>query len=394
MTTSTLAFAAGLATVASPCVLPMLPLLLGASVGRRDRLRPLFIVTGFVLSFVLVISVFGAAAQAFGITHEAVRQIGAGLLIGAGVLMLWPAAAHRLAARLGPLAAWGQRLAPPGQDGGAAGALVMGASLGAVWTPCAGPVLASILALVATAGSPAAASPLLAAYAAGAALPMLAIAYGGQAATTLIRPLLRHAARLQRAFGAVVIAVGVAMLGRWDVPASAWIARTAAGLWPEATASQPPAAAGEPAPEFDGIEHWLNSRPLTMQALRGKVVLIDFWTFGCVNCIRTVPQIEHWHRAYAGQGLVVVGVHTPEFGYERPLPALQAAVQRYGLSYPIAQDNGYRTWEAWRNRYWPAQYLVDHEGRIVYRHFGEGGEQETERRIRELLQAARQPPRP
>ncbi|MCM5681425.1 cytochrome c biogenesis protein/redoxin [Schlegelella sp. S2-27] len=383
----TLAAAAGAATVASPCVLPMLPLLLGATVGEHDRRRPLYIVIGFVLSFVLVASAFGAAAQVFGVSHDAVRQAGAGLLVAAGALMLWPRATERVALWLGPVAAWGHRLAPPGQGRGAAAALVLGASLGAVWTPCAGPVLASILALVATADTPAAAAPLLAAYALGAALPMLAIAYGGQAATTMLRPVLRHAELIRRVFGVMVMAVGVAMLGRWDVQAIAWATQWAAAPYVGAPdeADRTPAAAGEPAPEFAGIDHWLNSAPLTMAQLHGKVVLVDFWTHGCVNCIRTVPHVERWHRMYANQGLVVVGVHTPEFGYERPLEALQGAVRRYGLTYPIAQDNSYRTWSAYRNRYWPAHYLIDREGRIVYRHFGEGGERETERRIRELL---------
>jgi cytochrome c biogenesis protein CcdA/thiol-disulfide isomerase/thioredoxin len=383
----TLAAAAGAATVASPCVLPMLPLLLGAAVGEHDRRRPLYIVTGFVLAFVLVASAFGAAAQVFGVSHDAVRQASAGLLVAAGVLMFWPRATDRMAVWLGPVATWGQRLVPPGKGRGAAAGLVFGASLGAVWTPCAGPVLASILALVATAETPATAAPLLAAYALGAALPMLAIAYGGQAATTMLRPVVRHAQRIRRVFGALVIAVGVAMLGRWDVQATAWAADSARALFgggPD-EADQTPAAAGEPAPEFVGIDHWLNSAPLTMAQLRGKVVLVDFWTHGCVNCIRTVPHVERWHRQYAGQGLVVVGVHTPEFGHERPLASLQGALRRYGLSYPIAQDNGYRTWSAYRNRYWPAHYLIDRDGRIVYRHFGEGGERETERRIRELL---------
>lgn len=377
----TLAALAGVATVASPCVLPVLPMLLGASVGRTERLRPFYIVSGFVLAFVAVAWLFGAAAQAFGVSHAAVRTAAAALLVAAGVLMLWPAAADRLMLRLSPVAGLGERWASRG-GGGAAGALLLGASLGAVWTPCAGPVLASILALVAQAGSPAETAPLLAAYALGAGFPMLLIAYGGQSVSTRWRGLAKHAAAVRRVFGALVIVAGIAMLGRWDAQATAWLT----SLWsPASGEADVPATTGEAAPEFAGVDAWINSPPLTMAGLRGKVVLVDFWTFGCVNCVRSVPHIERLHRLYAGQGLVVVGVHTPEFGFERPLPAVQEAVRRQGLTYPVAQDNTYRTWSAYRNRYWPAQYLIDRDGRVVFRYFGEGGEREIEQRVRALL---------
>ena len=141
------------------------------------------------------------------------------------------------------------------------------------------------------------------------------------------------------------------------------------------------------APEFVGINHWINSPPLAMEQLRGKVVLVEFWTYSCINCIRVMPHVKQWHDAYKDDGLVVVGVHTPEYGYEKNLGNLQAAVKRFGIKYPVAQDNGYRTWNAYGNRYWPALYLVDRQGRVVYRHFGEGDYKETEVRIRALLQA-------
>lgn len=139
------------------------------------------------------------------------------------------------------------------------------------------------------------------------------------------------------------------------------------------------------APEFSGIEAWLNSPPLTLASLRGKVVLVDFWTYSCINCLRTLPHVNRWAASYQAQGLVVVGVHTPEFPFERSTSNLQTAMKRFGVKHPVAQDNRYSTWEAYRNRYWPAKYLIDAQGRIQYQHFGEGRYDETEAAIQALL---------
>nr|WP_233259649.1 redoxin family protein [Ramlibacter sp. WS9] len=139
------------------------------------------------------------------------------------------------------------------------------------------------------------------------------------------------------------------------------------------------------APEFTGIDQWLNSPALTMAGLRGKVVLVDFWTYSCINCLRTLPYVNRWAEKYGGQGLVVVGVHTPEFAFERSTPNVQTAMKRFGVKHPVAQDNRYATWRAYSNQYWPAEYLVDKRGRIVRKHFGEGGYAEMEEAIRTLL---------
>jgi thiol-disulfide isomerase/thioredoxin len=140
-----------------------------------------------------------------------------------------------------------------------------------------------------------------------------------------------------------------------------------------------------PAPEITGIEKWLNSEPLTLKQLKGKVVLVDFWTYTCINCIRTLPYVKRWHEKYKDQGLVVIGMHTPEFPYERKTENVMEALKRFDIKYPVAQDNGYATWEAYNNRYWPATYLINKKGQVVYTHFGEGRYEETENAIRALL---------
>jgi cytochrome c biogenesis protein CcdA/thiol-disulfide isomerase/thioredoxin len=373
-----LAFAAGVLTVASPCVLPTLPILLGVSVGRHGAWRPVCIAAGFVLTFSLLALGLGASAAALGLGPEAWRNAATVLLALCGVLMIWPAPFERLVTAVGGSAL--SRVGALGGSGdGVIGGLLVGASLGAVWTPCAGPVLGSILTLVATAPHLGRAAVLLVAFAVGASVPMLGIAYGGQWATTRARAILPYTQRLQRVFGVVVIAVAVVVHLRYDVA----LAAKAMGDVPES----PLAALGDygPAPEFAAVDAWLNSAPLTMQGLRGKVVLVDFWTYDCINCARTLPHVTHLHERYASQGLVVVGVHTPEFAFEHEIANVRAAVERFGIHYPVAQDNAYGTWNAFGNHYWPAQYLVDRRGRIVLEHQGEGGYDEMEEAIRTLL---------
>ena len=152
-----------------------------------------------------------------------------------------------------------------------------------------------------------------------------------------------------------------------------------------ATAAAPALFDHGPAAEFTGIDQWLNSPALTMAGLRGKVVLVDFWTYSCINCLRTLPYVNRWAEKYGSRGLVVVGVHTPEFPFERSTPNVQTAMKRFGVKHPVAQDNRYATWKAYSNQYWPAEYLVDKRGHIVRKHFGEGGYAEMEEAIRVLL---------
>ncbi|MFJ2991377.1 thioredoxin family protein [Pandoraea sp. NPDC087047] len=167
---------------------------------------------------------------------------------------------------------------------------------------------------------------------------------------------------------------------------SAFVALTLTGL-AACAPSQARPVTGVAAPEFAGIDNWLNSSPLTMQQLRGKVVLVDFWTYSCINCIHTLPHVQQWYQKYENQGWVVVGVHTPEYAYERDTNKVRDAIRHFGLTYPVAQDNRYATWKAYDNLYWPAFYLVDKSGKIVYTHFGEGDYDKTEAAIKAQLAA-------
>jgi thiol-disulfide isomerase/thioredoxin len=251
------------------------------------------------------------------------------------------------------------------------------------------------------------------AYAVGAGLPLLAIALGGRAALARLR--LRSAsAWVGRAFGVLVLVTA----GLMAVGADTAISADLTGALPDWTGTlqtlerssqvqsalrdlgAPPNASfgtgsggsslsvGPVAPEFTGIDHWLNSNPLTMAGLRGKVVLIDFWTYSCINCIRTLPYVEGWYQEYASAGFVVVGVHTPEFAFEHDTANVAAAISRFGITYPVAQDNEYATWTAYNNEYWPADYLFDASGHLRSSHFGEGDYNQTESDIRSLLAEA------
>jgi len=386
MTDLTLAVVAGTLTIAAPCVLPMLPILLGTSVGQTSRARPVFLALGFASAFSLAAVAFSAFPRLLGLSPEHVRMLATALLAIFGTVMLWPRPFELLAMHFSGVVRRADAVGSRAGSGNAGG-FVLGMMLGIVWTPCAGPVLASILALIAGARDLGQGALLLGGYALGAAVPMLAIAYGGQAASARVRRLAPYTPHLQRLFGVVVIATAAAIYFGYDTRVSTWLAR----FYPETGLDEPVATVNRPAPEFSGVENWFNSAPLAMHDLRGRVVLVDFWTYSCVNCLRTVPHVVHLHETYADTGLVVVGVHTPEFAFEHDADNVRAAIGRLGIRYPVAQDNDHATWRAYDNSAWPAQYLVDRNGTIVLTRFGEGHEQEIEGRIRDLLGAASAP---
>ena len=392
---------AGAGTAVTPCVLPVLPALLSASAtgGRR---RPLGIVLGLIATHTLAIVALATIIDGVGLADGAVRSLAVVVLLLFGAAMLWPALGDRLESPLSRLARFG----PKGSGEGFWSGLAVGGALGFVYAPCAGPILAAVVSVGATRGTSADIVAVALAYGLGSGAVLLLIAHGGRHATERLRRLGRGPA-LQRTLGAVMLVTAVAMATELDVRFQTALADELPSVLVNPTRSLERSRAVEDrladlrgvaglrdlgqAPGFTDNERWFNTpggRPLTMRGLRGRVVLVDFWTYTCINCIRTLPYLRAWDRRYRRAGLTVVGVHTPEFSFERSAGNVRRAIARNELRYAVAQDNVYGTWNAWGNQYWPAKYLVDSRGHVRYTHFGEGGYHDTESAIRALLEEA------
>jgi cytochrome c biogenesis protein CcdA/thiol-disulfide isomerase/thioredoxin len=390
------AFVAGMVTAVSPCVLPVLPIVFaGGATGSRRR--PYAIVGGLVLGFTLFTLTASAILSALGLPGDLLRNIAIGVVLLAALSLVWPRLAD-LAGR--PFHALARR--SPGEAGG----VVLGLSLGLLFTPCAGPIIAAIAALAATRRYSVDSVIVTLAYAAGAGLVLLALAIAARRGLSLVL-VKRRATVVRRALGGVIAGVAVLMILGLDTRLATHVpgyTRALQGLEESAAAqsrvaklvgggrpARREAAAGKlddygQAPGFANIGGWINSTPLSLEGnLRGKVVLIDFWTYSCVNCLRTLPFLKRWDAAYRADGLVIVGVHTPEFAFERVPSNVRRAVSDLGVRYPVALDSDYGTWNRWGNQYWPAEYLVDRRGHVRYVHFGEGEYDRSERAIRTLL---------
>jgi cytochrome c biogenesis protein CcdA/thiol-disulfide isomerase/thioredoxin len=405
------AFVAGAATALSPCVLPVLPVALaaGATGGRR---RPLGVVTGLVLSFTFATVALVYLLSALGLPDDFFRWLAIVVLALAGLALVVPRFAARAEAaftRLAPRAPAGR-----GGDGFGSGVL-LGASLGLVYAPCAGPILAGVITVSAAQSFTIGRLAVAAAYSLGTAVVLYGLMLGGRRLTA---PLARRSGSVQQAMGVLMLVVAVAMAGELDIRFQNSIAASlpAALVNPSkaledsasarerladlrggghgAVAQAATTARGErlpvlgAAPEIQGTQRWFNTaggRPLSLASLRSRVVLIDFWTYSCINCIRTLPALKAWDRAYRDKGLTIIGVHAPEFPFERDPGNVARAIERNGLHYPVAQDNDFATWNAYGNQYWPAKYLIDRRGRVRFTHFGEGEYDKTEDAIRSLL---------
>lgn len=385
LTQSALALVEGFGLAFSPCILPILPLILAAS-AAGNRWRPLEIVTGFILSFTAFSLVSRQILAATGIQQDQIQFWAFALLLVFGLVMLIPALEEKFAALTGGLAGRASEASNRGFSTRTGGGLIVGALIGVVWTPCAGPILAVALLQVIQSETNLNAVSTIGAFSIGAGLPMLIIGYFGKGLTQYIRALSRHAVVIRRAMGVVIVVF--ALLGLVGFNLGEWVVTAAGATQPQA---EPQAMLQEglerpySAPPISGITHWLNSSPLDQAALKGKVVLIDFWTYSCINCIRTLPYLKAWHEKYKDQGLVIIGVHAPEFAFEGKRENVEKALQKFDIRYPVAMDNDFTTWKNYKNRYWPAHYLIDRNGQVVYTHFGEGEYEVTETNIRQLL---------
>jgi cytochrome c biogenesis protein CcdA/thiol-disulfide isomerase/thioredoxin len=405
---------AGFLAGVSPCIIPVLPVVLVAggtapagsvtdTPSRRRLVRPVAVVAGVVLSFSLLVLAGSALLSLLHLPEDTLRDVGIALLVLVGVGYLIPPVADLIER---PFARIGSR-----QPNGNAGGFVLGLALGLLFVPCAGPILAAITVVGATHRVGLTAVLLTIAFAVGAAIPLLAVALAGDQISRRVGALRRHAPTVRRVGGAVLIVMAVAIaLNVFDglqraVPGysdalqgSSSVrhqlgALTGNGASPLASCN--PNATGlvdcGKAPNFTGITAWLNTpggKPLSLAALRGKVVLVDFWTYSCINCQRTLPHVEAWYRRYRDDGFVVVGVHTPEFAFEHVVSNVRAQAAALGVRYPVAIDDNDKTWDAYDNEYWPADYLIDAQGVVRHVHFGEGDYGGTEGLIRQLLRSA------
>jgi cytochrome c biogenesis protein CcdA/thiol-disulfide isomerase/thioredoxin len=387
---------AGVATAISPCVLPVLPVLLAGGASGR---KPLRIVVGLVLSFSAFTLFATWILNELGLPDDLLRNLAIAFLFVMAAVLLVPQAGLLVERGL----AFFSRLRPADAGGG----FLLGVSLGLVFVPCAGPFLGALSAAAAHESFGFRTIVATLAYAIGAGVPMLAIAYGGRGLSTRIR---QHAGSVRLASGAVIAVVALGLVFhvddhltnvRWPwtsyvqnhVEASKSSEKQLAKLRGEKAAPKPVATATKGLPDYGAAPQltaggaWINSKPLTIAELRGKVVLVDFWTYSCINCLRTLPHLKAWYATYHKDGLVIIGVHTPEFAFEHVTSNVEAAVKRLGITYPVMQDNAYKTWDAYSNEYWPAEYLIDKTGHIRHTHFGEGEYGQTEQLIRQLLGA-------
>jgi cytochrome c biogenesis protein CcdA/thiol-disulfide isomerase/thioredoxin len=408
------AFVGGMLTILAPCTLPIVPLMLGAA-STGGRRRTLGILLGFGLTFVTVTVLLASVLAVAGLTTDRLR-VASGVLLGAvGLTLVVPTLGARVERRLTPLSDAGSRLVGTRARDGLTGGVILGGAIGLIWAPCVGPIMAGVIGAAAVHGPSLEAVAIALAYVTGAALPLAIIAGWGQAVGRRMAGVARRG-RLQRILGVAMIVSAVQVTTGLDLPvqdavagvlppgwgsALAAIERQApiqeeldvmrtdrstpssavtdpsSGADPDATSALPYPLATLPAtvaledqgmaPELTGIEAWINAEPLTMRSLRGKVVLVEFWTFGCINCIHVQPYVKAW--------------------YERDLGNVREAVAKADLRYPVAFDPGFATWNAYRNSYWPAFYFVDKQGRIRHVHFGEGDYDGSEQVIRELLSA-------
>ena len=429
-----LAYLGGALTILAPCILPVLPFVF-ARVDRPFRQSGLPLLVGMAITFAGV-STLGAVAGNWAVQVNDYGRIAAYVMLACmGVALLAP----RLTARLTqPLVAVGARLANTADQQARPGgrpvlsSLLLGVATGLLWVPCAGPILGLILTGAVLQGPSVQTTLLLLSYAAGAVSSLaLALLAGGRVFAALKRSLgvgewLRKGLGVAVLAGVTAVALGLdtGLLAQISAGGGEPIEKallqkfkpmTAAGAQRQVSAKAaeaPPAAAlntgfllkvsdrVQPValpvlpvegamPPLAGAVEWLNSPPLTAEQLKGKVVLVDFWTFGCINCRNALPYVKEWNRKYKDQGLVVIGVHSPEFAYEKNIGNVKKALVDLGISFPVAVDNNFAIWKAFGNNYWPAHYFVDSQGRIRFHHFGEGEYEKSEQVIQQLLEEAR-----
>lgn len=416
-------FISGLVTIAAPCIWPLLPIVLSASSTGGHR-KPLGITVGIMVSFALFTLTISYIVKIIPFDPNILRLFAVVVIGFLGLTLIIPRLNHMLEGWVSRLSG---RFAPTsaGSKDGFWGGVVAGVALGLVWTPCAGPILATIATLAATRQVNAQLLLVTITYVVGVGIPLFVFSVLGRRIFTKSRALSSHLQQVQQIFGIIMIVTALAIYTNYDkvvqaellnafpsystflnqLEGSTSVQKQLDAIKGNENGTQQnqehvdmpfPSANKLPmlgrAPEFVGITNWLNlpdgKEKLTLSDMKGKVVLVDFWTYTCINCIRTLPYVTSWYDKYKDQGFVVVGVHTPEFEFEKKTNNVLSAIDQYNIHYPVAQDNDYHTWNAYNNRYWPAEYLIDRNGVIRRTHFGEGEYDQTEMAIKDLLKEA------
>ncbi len=404
------AFVSGLITIAAPCIWPLLPIVLSASATGGKR-KPLGITVGLVVTFAVVTLSLSYLLTLIPFDPNQLRWLAVAIIILLGLALLIPKLNEHLEGWVSRLSGKiGQRLQAKSGDGFAVGVFT-GIALGIVWAPCAGPILATIATVAATRSVNLEIVITTVMYSLGVGVPLFVLGLAGNHLFKRSRHLNKYLGRIQQVFGAIMLLTAVLIATNYDKVLQTKLLDAFPGFGRFVVDLESTPAIqdqldvvtgntnasvemvrdsvlnvkGYPAPDLIGINHWLNSNALTLNDLKGKVVLIDFWTYTCINCLRTLPHVQGWYEKYADDGLVVIGVHSPEFAFEKDTNNVQAAIDEYGLTYPIAQDNDFATWQNYNNRYWPAEYLIDAAGKVRRTHFGEGDYDQTEAAIQQLL---------
>ncbi|RWR03434.1 cytochrome C biogenesis protein [[Pantoea] beijingensis] len=404
-----LAYLGGVLTIASPCILPVLPFVFSRA-DRSFTRTSLPLLAGMALTFTLFATLAAVGGGWAVATNQYGRDVALVLMALFGITLLFPHLAERV---MHPLVSAGNSLSnriAVGQSNSVGSSLLLGIATGLLWAPCAGPILGLVLTGAALQGASIGASLLLLAYAAGAMTSLaLALLIGGKVFSAMRRSLgvgewIRRILGAGMLLGVVAITFGLdtGVLARLSIASTGGIEqRLIQKLSPDSAKKTPAAVTASSGsrdlpqltdegmmPPLSGAVQWLNSSPLTTESLRGKVVLVDFWTYSCINCLRALPYVKAWAEKYRDRGLVVIGVHAPEFAFERDIDNVTKEAKKLGVTYPIAIDNDYRIWRAFNNQYWPAHYFIDAKGHIRYQHFGEGEYDQSERVIQQLLQQA------
>ena len=402
-----ISFVAGVLTILAPCVLPVLPVIIGGSVGgtTKEKARPYIIGASLAASIIGFTLLLKVSTVLINLSPSVLNWLSGGLLVALGIAAVLPELWEKLVIALNWQAA-SQRLLGKGErnKGKYVGPVLIGLALGPVFASCS-PTYAFILASVLP-SSFLAGLIYLVTYTLGLALALLVVSLAGRRFIARFSWAVDTHSLFRRLLGVVFILIGVAIIGGYEVRAETWVAnhlpfdetkiervllakqhkqslvhKLSQALTSQSALNVQPT----PAPELQGLTNWINSPPRTLASLKGKVVLVDFWTYSCINCIRSLPYVEKWYQTYQDKGLVVLGINTPEFAFEHNPANVAAAVKRDGIAYPVALDNDYATWNAFNNDSWPADYLIDQAGNIRYISLGEGDYDKTEKAIQELL---------